>query len=64
MSQLDPRALSEAILAAPAWALVGVTMPEERMRLRAADSLAQSIVEQLNQCETLSDNVDQLTLPI
>jgi 2C-methyl-D-erythritol 2,4-cyclodiphosphate synthase len=63
MLQLDPHALSEAILAAPAWALIGVTMPDERMRLRAADGLAQAIVEQLER-EGGEEGPEQLTLPI
>lgn len=63
MPSLDPHALSKAILAAPAWALVGVTMPDERMRLRAADGLAHAIVEQLEQ-EDDQDGPEQLVLPI
>ncbi|KTR82510.1 hypothetical protein NS277_13450 [Novosphingobium barchaimii] len=63
MSQLDPHAISEAILAAPAWALIGVTMADERMRLRAADGLAHAIVEQLERDDDQED-VKQLSLPI
>jgi 2C-methyl-D-erythritol 2,4-cyclodiphosphate synthase len=63
MSSLDSHALSEAILAAPAWALIGVTMPDERMRLRAADELARAIMEQLEQ-EGVAEGLEQLVLPI
>ena len=47
MERLDPQQLSETILTAPAWARVGITMRDERMRLKAAAELAQSIVERL-----------------
>ncbi|WP_159864143.1 DUF6771 family protein [Novosphingobium sp. 9U] len=63
MPALDTHTLSEAILAAPPWALIGVTMPDERMRLRAADGLAQAIVEQLEQEED-EGGPEQLVLPI
>ena len=54
--------LSEAILSAPGWARVGITMPDERMRVRAARELAQSIVERLTGSH--NDNADQLTLSL
>lgn len=63
MEQINPHLLSEAILTAPAWARVGITMPDERMRLRAADELALSIVERLASGEPAIDR-DQLSLPI
>ncbi|TDW61572.1 hypothetical protein EDF57_109130 [Novosphingobium sp. PhB55] len=47
MERIDPQQLSEAILTAPAWARVGITMPDARMRERAASELAQAIVEKL-----------------
>lgn len=43
----DPALLSEALLNAPAWARVGLTMPDERMRAKAATELANTIVERL-----------------
>lgn len=61
MERLDPQLLSEAILSAPAWARVGITMRDERMRLKAADELAQSIVERLSDYPAIPDS-DQLKL--
>jgi len=61
MERIDPQQLSEAILTAPAWARVGITMPDERMRERAAAELAQSIVERLNGYPGIPDP-DQLKL--
>lgn len=43
----DPALLSEALLTAPAWARVGLTMPDERMRAKAAAELANTILERL-----------------
>jgi hypothetical protein len=63
MVRIDQRRISEAILSAPGWARVGITMPDERMRLRAADGLAASILEQLQDAGE-PDGTDQLTLPI
>lgn len=60
MERLDEKHVSEAILQASAWALIGVTMPEARMRERAAAELAQSIVARLDP-PSLPDP-DQLTL--
>ncbi|WP_454798683.1 DUF6771 family protein [Novosphingobium lindaniclasticum] len=61
MQRLDPQQLSEAILSAPAWARVGITMRDERMRLKAAAELAQSIVERLEDYPGI-ENPDQLNL--
>ena len=63
MERIDQHRISEAILSAPGWARVGITMPDERMRLRAVDGIAAAIVEQL-QDPGESDGTDQLTLPI
>lgn len=43
----DPALVSEALLNAPAWARVGLTMPDERMRAKAAAELANTILERL-----------------
>ena len=40
-------AIAEAILTAPGWARVGITMPDVTMRERAAAELARSIVQGL-----------------
>lgn len=58
----DPTQISDAILAAPGWARVGITMPCERLRERAAHELACSIVEQITGGP--SPHPDQLKLPI
>jgi hypothetical protein len=63
MARIDRHLISEAILSAPGWARVGITMPDERMRLQAADSLAGAIAEQLEDGGE-QDEADQLTLPI
>jgi hypothetical protein len=53
--------LSDAILSAPGWCRVGIAMPNEAMRLRAASELARSIVERLS---TPKHDSDQLTLAL
>lgn len=37
--------IAHALLAAPAWALVGLTMQDDQMREAAAETLAMKIVE-------------------
>ena len=59
---MDRDSLSEIILNAPAWARVGLTMRDERMRERAADALAASIIERLN--PTPEPDRNQLKLPL
>lgn len=54
--------LSQIILNAPAWARVGLTMRDERMRERAADALAASIMERLNPLPKPDPN--QMNLPL
>ncbi|WP_312026742.1 DUF6771 family protein [Sphingomonas endolithica] len=53
--------LSDAILSAPGWCRVGIAMPDEAMRQRAAGELARAIVERLGAPE---HNADQLTLAL
>ncbi|WP_306439310.1 DUF6771 family protein [Novosphingobium sp. TCA1] len=57
----DPALLSEALLNAPAWARVGLTMPDERMRAKAATELANTIVERLTGYPDVPDP-DQLSM--
>lgn len=45
---LEPTSIAQAILEAPGWARVGITMADPRMRERAAQELALSIVETLD----------------
>ncbi|ATY30788.1 hypothetical protein CVN68_01250 [Sphingomonas psychrotolerans] len=58
----NPAVMASAILAAPGWARVGITVADERMRERAAQELARSIVEQLNPAP--ADAADQLPLAL
>lgn len=44
-------AISSAILAAPGWARVGITMPNDRLREQAAEELARAIVDRLHAAE-------------
>jgi hypothetical protein len=53
--------LSDAILSAPGWCRVGIAMPDEAMRHRAASELARAIVERLS---TPAHDADQLTLAL
>lgn len=61
MERIDPQQLSEAILNAPAWARVGITMPDEKMREKAAAELAHSIVDRLGDYPAIPDP-NQLSL--
>ena len=64
MDRFDPNPahLASAILSAPGWARVGLTVADEAMRERAARELARSIVESLNPAP--ADNRDQLPLAL
>ncbi len=55
--------IATAILSAPGWARVGLTMPDERMRERAADTIAATILDTLSGATQLDDR-DQLALPL
>ena len=48
---LDTNALAKAILAAPAWARVGITAPKMAIREAAAQELAFSLAGQLSHYE-------------
>ncbi len=61
MDRISAQQLSDAILSAPAWARVGITMRDERMREKAAAELAQSIMERLADYPAIADS-DQLKL--
>ncbi|MCF8710331.1 DUF6771 family protein [Rhizorhapis sp. SPR117] len=62
MERIERQALSAILLAAPGWARVGLTVPDERMRERAADSLAATIIEKLEGSSPA--DVNQLSLPL
>lgn len=59
----DPADLSSAILTAPGWARVGITMPDARMRERAAEALAQAILDTVFRAPRAAD-ADQLSLSL
>lgn len=61
MEQIDSQQLQEAILTAPAWARIGITMPDKKMREKAAAELANTIKERLTDYPGLPDP-DQLSL--
>ena len=47
MERIDRDQLADILLAAPGWARFGLTMPDARLRERAADALAATIIERL-----------------
>ena len=49
----SPSLIAAAIADAPAWALIGLTMPDEQMRERGAEELARWIAERLERCPTV-----------
>ncbi|WP_249340896.1 DUF6771 family protein [Sphingomonas sp. 3F27F9] len=54
--------IATAILSAPGWARVGLTMRDEQMRERAADTIAATILDRLEKIEVPVDR-DQLAWP-
>lgn len=62
MKRIERDELSAILLAAPGWARVGLTMPDEGMRERAADTLAATIIEKLE--GSSPPDVNQLRLPL
>lgn len=63
MDQLSPATLSAAIMSAPAFARLGLSMRDARMRERAADALAVAIVEGLERPRPDHDG-SQMKLPL
>ncbi|WP_454884018.1 DUF6771 family protein [Sphingomonas oryzagri] len=53
--------ISTALLSAPAWARVGLTMRDTQMREQAADTIAASILERLERPQSEPDR-NQLVL--
>lgn len=62
MERIDTTRLRAAILHAPAWVRVGITMPDERLRERAATALVEAIVEELEPGERPDPRQMALTL--
>lgn len=63
MDHFSPSAVSAAIMSAPAFARLGLSMRDARTRERAADALAVAIVEGLERPRTEYDG-SQMTLPL
>jgi vancomycin permeability regulator SanA len=57
-------ALTAAILSAPAWAKIGLTMRDERMRERAAQELAETLLDRLADDPAPEPHPDQLALAL
>jgi hypothetical protein len=55
--------IADTILNAPAWARVGLTVRDERLRERAADAVAATIIARLTAPPSIVDR-NQLTLPL
>lgn len=62
MERVDRARLADILLNAPAWARVGLTVRDSRLRERAADTLAATIVERIE--ERPAADRDQLPLPL
>ena len=60
---MERERLSVILQSAPAWARLGLTVPDPRLRERAADALAATIVERLDDAVYVVDR-DQLALQL
>jgi hypothetical protein len=63
MSRIEEADVTAAILSAPGWARVGLTMPDPGLRERAAGELARAVLAGIG-VELQSVDLNQLTLPI
>jgi len=61
--QMDAERLAAILLNAPALARLGLTVPDPRLRARAADKLAAAIVRKLEEPVPIVDE-NQLPLPL
>jgi hypothetical protein len=61
--RLDETDVTDAILSAPGWARIGITMPDPAMRQRAACELARAILAGIG-LDTTIDDANQFELPI
>ena len=57
-------ALTAAILSAPAWARIGLTLRDPRMQERAAQELAETVLDRLKQDFAPEAHPDQLPLAL
>jgi hypothetical protein len=60
---MDRERLTTILLTAPTWARLGLTVPDSRLRERAADALAATIVQRMDEPVHVVDR-DQLALPL
>lgn len=58
---LAPADIVPVILAAPAWARLGIAVRDPRLRARAAEKLARTILEELDD-DALVHDANQLSL--
>jgi hypothetical protein len=63
MERIELATIASILLSAPAWARIGLTVRDEQMRERAADTLAAKIVERLERPEPHDDS-NQLVFPL
>ena len=63
MHIMDRERLTTILLNAPTWARLGLTVPDPRLRERAADALAATIVQRIDEPLHVVDR-DQLALPL
>jgi hypothetical protein len=59
---IDPDAVTDAIATAPAWALLALTAPVQRLREDGRREVAEHVCARL--CEASRANRDQLALPL
>jgi hypothetical protein len=60
---MDRERLSLILQSAPTWARLGLTVRDARLRERAADALAATIIERLDEPTKVEDR-NQLVLPL
>lgn len=62
MERIDAALITDTLLKAPAWALIGLTMRDDQMREAAAAELAGFIVREIE--STSVEDRNQLILPM
>jgi hypothetical protein len=64
MDRVATSALTAAILAAPAWAHIGLTVRDPQLRERAAQEVAETVLDRLTVDPQPKSHPDQLTFPL
>ena len=59
---IDPEAIQDALVTAPAWAKIGLTVPQQRLREDAAREVATHLYRTIY--APVSADRDQLALPL